>query len=117
MSAARPSALGATRTCPHCKATVLVSASICPGCQHHLRFNRTEPVRTPGYSALAVAATVRHDNPAQACEYCVVLSVTDAAGASIARQVVNVGALAPGDSRGFKLDVELMPARDAPLLK
>ena len=39
MSVARPNAVGATRVCPHCKATVLQSANICPGCQHHLRFN------------------------------------------------------------------------------
>jgi hypothetical protein len=111
MSAVRPGTLGATRICPHCKANVLVSASVCPGCQHHLRFNRAEPLRTPGYSALAIDATVRHGNPEQACEYCVVLSVADAAGVAIARQVINVGALAPGDSRKFKLDVELIPAR------
>ena len=46
MNAARQGSVGATRICPHCKATVLVSANICPGCQHHLRFNAavTDPI-------------------------------------------------------------------------
>ena len=46
MAASRPSTLGASRVCPHCKATVLQSAAKCPSCQHHLRFNTvgdTEP--------------------------------------------------------------------------
>ena len=48
MSVVRQGTLGATRTCPHCKATVLQSANICPGCQHHLRFNVPQtPSRSP----------------------------------------------------------------------
>ena len=31
---------GATRTCPHCRATILESAIVCPGCRHHLRFDK-----------------------------------------------------------------------------
>jgi len=38
--ASRPVAAGKTRTCPHCKATILESLSICPGCLHHLRFDQ-----------------------------------------------------------------------------
>ena len=37
--ASRPSPTGKTRTCPHCKAVILESLSICPGCMHHLRFD------------------------------------------------------------------------------
>ena len=34
----RTGAVGRTRVCPHCKATILESAAVCPQCQHHLRF-------------------------------------------------------------------------------
>ena len=33
------STTGKTRPCPHCKETILESASVCPSCQHHLRFD------------------------------------------------------------------------------
>ena len=36
---ARPGSAGATRTCPHCKATILESASVCPACRGHLRYD------------------------------------------------------------------------------
>ena len=39
MSAMRPGETGATRTCPHCKATLLESAAVCPACRGHLRFD------------------------------------------------------------------------------
>ena len=39
MSAARPGVAGATRTCPHCKATILESSAVCPACRGHLRFD------------------------------------------------------------------------------
>jgi hypothetical protein len=115
MSAVRPSGLGATRTCPHCKSTVLASASICPGCQHHLRFSAGEPVRAPAVSDLAmqVEASIRRRQSEPACEYCVTLLVADAQGKQLARHIVNVGALAPAEGRTFKLAVELIPARVA----
>ena len=37
MSAMRPGETGATRTCPHCKTTILESAAVCPACRGHLR--------------------------------------------------------------------------------
>src|SRR5580698_5507022 len=78
MSAVRPAALGATRTCPHCKATVLASASICPGCQHHLRFNASDArPAAVGVPALQIEVTVRVPTGAETCEYCVVLSIGD----------------------------------------
>ena len=39
MSAVRQGSPGATRNCPHCKATILDSASVCPACRGHLRFD------------------------------------------------------------------------------
>ena len=112
MSAVRPAALGATRTCPHCKATVLASASICPGCQHHLRFNsaNAEP-QTGAVSAMRIEGSIRHAVRDESCEYCVVVSITNERGEKIARQVVGVGALQPGEKHKYSFSVELMPVR------
>ena len=43
MSAPRPGETGATRTCPHCKTTILESAAVCPACRGHLRLDATAP--------------------------------------------------------------------------
>jgi hypothetical protein len=112
MSAVRPGTLGATRVCPHCKALVLQSASICPGCQHHLRFNAgsAEP-ETKGISALKVEGTISHPARDEQCEYCVVVSITNERGEKLARQVVGVGALQPGERHKYSFSVELIPAR------
>jgi len=115
MSVVRQGTLGATRVCPHCKATVLQSASICPGCQHHLRFNvaNTEP-QVKGISAMSIQGTISHPNRAEACEYCVVISITNERGEKIARHVVGVGALQPGERHKYSFSVNLIPARDGP---
>ena len=34
----RVATVGKTRSCPHCRATILESAAVCPACRHHLRF-------------------------------------------------------------------------------
>jgi len=117
MSAARPAALGNTRNCPHCKSTVLASASICPACQHHLRFNLPTAAPAPtGYAALQIEGTVRHKQPEEPCEFCVVLSIADESGKQLSRQVVGVGVLQPEEMRRFSVSVNLLPAR-APQLK
>ena len=41
-SRAAPSTAGRTRSCPHCKATILESSAICPQCRHHLKFGATD---------------------------------------------------------------------------
>jgi hypothetical protein len=98
--------------CPHCKATVLQSANICPGCQHHLRFNivNAEP-QTQALSALRIEGTIAHAERGEHCEYCVVVSVSNEKGEKIARQVVGVGALQPGERHKYSFSVELMPVR------
>jgi hypothetical protein len=112
MNARADTAVGATRVCPHCKATVLVSSAICPGCQHHLRFNAAGTAAgTAGYPALQFEGAFRHPVAAEACEYCVVLAVTNERGEKIARQVISVGALQPAEGRSISLSVELTPAR------
>ncbi len=111
MSVARQGPVGATRICPHCKATVLMSANICPGCQHHLRFNAAgaEP-QAAGIAAMRLAGTIEHAGPEE-CEYCVVIAIANERGEKITRQVVGVGALQPGERHAYSFSVELMPAR------
>jgi hypothetical protein len=112
MSGARPGTLGATRVCPHCKATVLASANICPECQHHLRFNSAATeVQAASISALRLEGTIEHAGAIAQCEYCVVVSITNERGEKIARQVVGVGALQPGERHRCSFSIEVTPAR------
>ncbi len=112
MSVVRQGPVGATRVCPHCKATVLLSASICPGCQHHLRFNPTgTETQAAGYSALRMDGTIEHRGADDACEYCVVVAIANELGEKITRQVVGVGALKPGERHHYSFSVELVPVR------
>jgi hypothetical protein len=115
MNAARPGTPGAARICPHCRATVLESAAICPVCRHHLRFSSTgAPAEAAsGYSALNIEGTIRHLRSADACEYCIVVDVRDEHGEAVARQVINVGLLQPGEARRLSLSVDLVPAKAA----
>jgi hypothetical protein len=108
---------GRTRTCPHCKSTSLESASVCPACRHHLRFNPAAPVVTPAFSALRVEGVISNSQTTDHWEYAVVVAVRDERGAEIARQVVNVGALAPGERRACVVSVDVFKppvARGAP---
>lgn len=99
---------GKTRVCPHCKTIILESASICPACHHHLRFDQsTEPRAVPSLSPLRVAGTIRHPDSGEPWEYSVVLSVRNERGEEITRQVVGVGALQPMEQRTFDLAVEV----------
>ncbi len=113
MSVGRTGAAGATRICPHCKATVLQSAAVCPGCQHHLRFNpnAAPAAEARSVSALRVEGAIRHTDGQEACEYCVVVAITNDRGEKIARQVIGVGALQPGEGHRYSFSVELIPAR------
>ncbi len=55
MSALRPPPAGKTRACPHCKATILESASVCPACRHYLRFDPSaQPAVSPSVPAFRV---------------------------------------------------------------
>jgi hypothetical protein len=112
MTVVRPTVPGATRSCPHCKSTVLASASICPACQHHLRYSAPNLGAAPtGYAALQVEGTVRHKQPDEACEFCVVLSIANERGEQLSRQVVGVGVMQPSEARQFSVSVNLLPAR------
>ncbi|MFT3756030.1 MAG: FxLYD domain-containing protein [Pseudoxanthomonas sp.] len=115
MSAPRPGSAGATRACPHCKTVILESASVCPSCRHHLRFDdaaitvmRARPVATP----LHVEGTVQHPADGGPWEYTVVVVIRDDRGNETGRQVVGVGALQPGEQRSFSLAVEVVQRDD-----
>ena len=102
----RPGTPGATRTCPHCKTTILESSAVCPQCRGHLRFDSdANAVAAVKFSPLQVEGTI--PAPAQgACEYSMVLSIRDGRGREVNRQVVGVGAIHPGEERTFSLRVE-----------
>ena len=107
MIGARQPAVGRTQVCPHCKTTILDSATICPACQHHLRFNPGGAVQAqPADSVFRVEGVFRQPQDAESVEYSVVVVVRDDAGQEIARRVVSVGALSPGESRSFQVSVD-----------
>jgi hypothetical protein len=110
----RVGAPGKTRICPHCKTTILESASVCPGCHHHLRFGPNANVEAraqPTFSALRVEGAFRNPEGADAWEYSVVVSVRNDRGEEVARKVVSVGALDPRESRTVTLSVDVFAPR------
>jgi hypothetical protein len=105
MSAVRPGATGATRTCPHCKTTILETASVCPACRGHLRFDAPAADAAQHFVPLRVEGTVSaHDEGA--FEYTMVVIVRNELGKEIGRHVAAVGAVFPGESRSFEVSVE-----------
>src|SRR6202795_907839 len=107
--ASRPVAPGKTRTCPHCKATILESLSICPGCLHHLRFDQEAAKRqVAATSALRVEGVIRHPPLQEPWEYFVVIAIRNDRGEEVTRQVVNVGALQSTEKRTFALSGEVL---------
>ncbi len=111
MSSVRPVSPGRTRTCPHCKATILESASVCPGCQHHLRFGSDAANQVEARNALQIDGHIKHPPDEEAWEYCVVVYVRNERGEEVARHVINVGALAKSEERVVTLSVDVMPPR------
>jgi hypothetical protein len=99
---------GATRTCPHCRATILESAVICPGCKHHLRFDKD--ARAANVSATQTAwqieGTLDAERMDATTEYSILVSVRNERNEEIARQVVNVGALQGAERRVFTVSIE-----------
>ena len=108
MSNAGQSTPGKSRTCPHCKATILASARYCPACKHHLQ---SDPFRTqsaqPSFTPLRVEGKVRHSNVGGPWEYSVSVTIQNDRGEEIGRQVIGVGALNPNEQRTFTFAVEV----------
>lgn len=117
-AAARPGTPGASRACPHCKATILDSASVCPSCRGHLRFDPDAVSRTlKRASPLHVEGTLVHAPSEGALEYTMLLAIRDERGDEIARHVVGIGALLPDEKRTFSLTVEVTEATGAKAAK
>ena len=111
-AAARPVSAGKTRVCPHCKAVVLESLSVCPGCRHHLRFDAEAAQRQEAaIRAFEVDGEIAHPAGEDPCEYSIVVTVRNAKGQQIARQLVAVGALSGGEHCTVALAVEVLPTR------
>jgi len=109
---------GATRTCPHCRATILESAVVCPGCKHHLRFDKD--VRPGGAAATRTAwkieGTLDAERMDAATEFTILVVVRNERNEEVARQIVNVGALQGVERRTFTLSVETSePKPSSPL--
>jgi len=110
MSSVRPVIPGKTRTCPHCKAVILESASVCPGCQHHLRFG-SDAQLVETRNALHIEGRIKHPPAEEPWEYAVVVYVRNEKGEEVARHVINVGALSRAEERTVTLSVDVMPPR------
>jgi hypothetical protein len=110
ISPGRAATAGKTRVCPHCKSTILESASICPACKHHLRFDPkaiAERKAQATFSALRVEGGFRHPAEGEPWEYSVVISVRNDRGEELERKVVGVGALGANEGRTVTLSVEV----------
>jgi hypothetical protein len=107
---ARPiSQAGATRTCPHCRATILESAIVCPGCKHHLRFDKDARIGAAAATKTAwqVEGTLDAERMDAASEYAILVVVRNERNEEVARQIVNVGALQGAERRTFTLSIEM----------
>jgi hypothetical protein len=108
---------GESWNCPHCGERILRSALTCPSCQRHLRFDAVAAARPtlPTICPLSVDGTIKHPGTDTTWEYSVLLEVQDKEGTMLARRVVGVGALRPGDTRKFTLRVEVsVPEKPTP---
>jgi hypothetical protein len=113
MIAARPGQLGSTRVCPHCKATILETAIVCPGCKHHLRFGSDAAAiaAQAQQTAWQVEGTLRPEGEDRSTEYTIVVVVRNEKHEEIARQVVSVGSLQGEQRRSFTLSIETSPSK------
>ena len=108
---------GESWKCPHCGEQILRSAAICPACQRRLHVNAlaSSPSAPGGLVPLSVEGTIRHPEGEAAWEYSVLVEVRDEKGEVLARRVVGVGAIQPGESRGVMLSVEMhSPEKSVP---
>jgi hypothetical protein len=104
--------VGESWKCPHCGERILRSAVTCPACRRHLRFDAvtsSRPVVRSTLCPLNVEGTIRHSADAAPSEYSVIIEVREDRGELIARRIVNVGSLQPGQARHITLRIE-MPA-------
>jgi hypothetical protein len=88
----------------------------CPACHRHLRFDAVTAATPVSGTVcpLTVDGTIRHPGTDAAWEYSVLIEVHDGRGEILARRVVGVGALGPGDVRKFTLRVEVLVPEKSP---
>ncbi len=109
-------AVGESRRCPHCGEQVLASAWICPRCQRRLRAGALVPApAVPALCPLSVEGIIRHPGDGGEWEYTVLVEIQDAHGGTLARRVVGVGAVHPGEIRKIALRVEVRTSEMAGL--
>jgi hypothetical protein len=103
---------GESRSCPHCRATILKSAATCPMCRHNLRFVSigAEPRSKPTSCPLWVEGTLKNTGDGGALEYYLLMEIRDEAGKVISQQSVGVGAIPQATKRIFSLRIETTPA-------
>lgn len=104
----RPGTAGATRACPHCKATILESSPVCPACRGHLRFDSAAQAQgaQATTTSLRVEGAIRQPADGATSEYSMLLTIRNERGEEVARHLVGVGAMRPGEERTFTLSVE-----------
>ena len=105
---------GATRQCPHCRETILESASVCPACKHHLRYGAVDDsdvVQQLAVMPLRIEGTIRHPPDGEPWEYTVLVTINNDRGEEIARRLVGVGTLSPNEERSFTLSVEAVSGK------
>lgn len=107
MTTVRRTPAGATRTCPHCRAVILQSMTSCPSCKKHLRFAPGAEALQPVAFPLRVEGSIRPPETGDAWEYAVIVTISNDRGEEVARHLVNVGALQPGEERTFTCAVEV----------
>jgi hypothetical protein len=89
---------------------ILQSAAVCPSCRKHLRVepgDSSNPASAPAFSPLRIEGSIRHPDAGDAWEYSVLVSIRNERGDEVARQVVGVGALQPGEARTFTVSVDV----------
>lgn len=112
MTTSGAGAAGATRACPHCRETILESAEVCPACNHRLRYGAPAHAHAPAaaLTPLRVEGSFRNPADSGAWEYSMVLTIRNERGEEVARRLVGVGAMRPGEERTFTLSVDMNPA-------
>ena len=68
----------------------------------------------PTFSPLRVEGSIRHPQAGEAWEYAVTVSITNDRGEEVARQIVGVGAIEPGEQRKFTFAVEVFAPSGVP---
>ncbi len=112
MSSVFPGNPGATRECPHCRETILLSAGVCPACRHYLHFDAgADSVQAPAATPLRIEGSIRHPADGEPWEYTVIVSICNDRNEEIAHKLIGVGAMNPNEQRTFTLSVEAVAAK------